>query len=335
MAARFRSPQSGSIYTLNTTAVNRYQAQEACLAGGGHAVSYTSIVEQFEVENWFTLAGVLLPSYHKSYWLGLYIPQVNTTLWPNFQWLDGSPAPSNPSAQSSRYAQWGELTLSDGRVMMEPNNLVPPEFCVAANASQAQDSVWGWADQNCDTRNIFICKIPPSPPPMPPPPPPSPPPPAPPADLVHTSAALQAVFYFNNAKLRYNDAQSACVATGGSLVTYHAAAKQQEVEAEFRRRSALAATQGEVYWMGLRVLPYEGWPYFGWVLQDGSYQKLRNSSFQNWGTFKPGRRREPNNIFPPEMCGGANFTEMVDGLYGWVDARCDMMLASICEVPCE
>ena len=261
--------------------------------------------------------------------------QVNTTLWPNFQWLDGSPQPSNPIDQTTRYAQWGELLLSDGNLVAEPNNLVPPEFCVVANYSQSRDSVWGWSDRNCDERFHFICKIAAPPPPAPPPPPPSPPPPNPPPDLVYPSSVQQATYYFNPNKLKYGDAQSACTALGGLLVAYQSAAKQAEIEGEYRRRDALLGSPGEVYWMGLRVMPYEGWPVFGWQLQDGSYQKLYNSSYQAWGVWRPGRRREPNNIFPPELCAGANFTQMADGAYGWVDMRCETLAPSICEVPCK
>ena len=33
------------------------------------------------MEHYFTEAGVLLPDYHRSYWLGLYIPQVSSKSW--------------------------------------------------------------------------------------------------------------------------------------------------------------------------------------------------------------------------------------------------------------
>lgn len=78
-SARFRSFQSGNTYLLNTSLASRYQAESICKEQGGHVTSFTSITEQFEVENWFVQAGVLLPSFHRHYWLGLYIPQVRAS----------------------------------------------------------------------------------------------------------------------------------------------------------------------------------------------------------------------------------------------------------------
>jgi hypothetical protein len=76
--ARYTSLASSNTYVLNTSIVNRYQAQQACNDIGGNVVSFSSITEQFEVEHYFIEAGVLLPQYHNSYWLGLYITQVSS-----------------------------------------------------------------------------------------------------------------------------------------------------------------------------------------------------------------------------------------------------------------
>jgi hypothetical protein len=85
--------------------------------------------------------------------------QVNPNLWPAFLTLDDSPVPAVRDVPGG-YSSWGTMTLSDGTTSAEPNNLVPPEFCVVANFSQAYNSVWGWSDQNCDDKHMFVCKIP-------------------------------------------------------------------------------------------------------------------------------------------------------------------------------
>ncbi len=80
--------------------------------------------------------GVLLPAFHRRYWLGLYIPMRNPNLWPRFLWLDGNPAPNNPEENSVAYAHWGTMYLAAGARRDEPNNLRKPEFCVVANYTQ-------------------------------------------------------------------------------------------------------------------------------------------------------------------------------------------------------
>jgi hypothetical protein len=237
--ARFTSLTSSNTYMINTTAVNRYQAEESCAAQGGHVVSFTSITEQFEVEHYFIDQGVLLPEYHSSYWLGLYIPQVSTNFWPNFKWLDGMADPSNPSLQTDKYAHWGRLVLGDGSIRNEPNNLDAPEFCVTANWTQTFDSVWGWSDQNCDDYHIFMCKVAAPPPPLPPPPPPSPFPPGPPLDPAYVSQAQRASYFYFGQKARWADAQEQCKGLGGGLVVYTTLAKQQEIEGVFLSRGLL------------------------------------------------------------------------------------------------
>ena len=94
----------------------------------------------------------MLPSYHTFYWMGL-----NTSSWPDFTWIDDSPAPD----YNSSYTHWG-LSPSP-----EPNNRPnPPENCAGANISTAFSSLangshaaWGWADANCSLGFNFMCKI--------------------------------------------------------------------------------------------------------------------------------------------------------------------------------
>jgi hypothetical protein len=72
----YTSPASLNQYLLHTQPATRYQAEDACVALGGHLATYHSLGEQFEAERGLVLLGALLPGFHRSYWLGLSIPQV-------------------------------------------------------------------------------------------------------------------------------------------------------------------------------------------------------------------------------------------------------------------
>ncbi len=337
--ANYTSLANKNTYVLNTTLSTRYDAEHVCISHGGHLVSYLSIDEQMDVEETFTDMGVLLPTFHRSYWLGLAIPEGdNNRLWPWFVWLDGQPDPSTPSNPSFfNYARWGRMYLADGRIRDEPNNLYPPEFCATANFTQFQDGVWGWSDQNCDDQFAFICKIGPPPPPSPFPPPPVPPPPAPPVDPVYASTAQRSTFYFNSSRMQFQPAMRVCESLGprGTLVVYSSLAKQQEVERVFIQRGVLRpnASPGQntpFYWIGLRVGPFDKWPTFSWLSTGVS---LNKTGYDHWGMFKPGTHVEPNNVFVPENCAGANVTEAYDGAWGWADNNCNFVAPFICEVP--
>jgi hypothetical protein len=41
----------------------------------------------------------------------------------------------------------------------EPNNLFPPEYCAAANYSQAVAGLFSWSDTNCGNSYIFMCWV--------------------------------------------------------------------------------------------------------------------------------------------------------------------------------
>lgn len=117
--------------------------------------------EEYDVESFFVGKGLLLPHHAGAYWLGLHIPQSDHGLWPRFRWLDGSPPPFNPVEQLGEYAHWGFGEYGSGARYWEPDNLVPPQFCVVANYSQLSplDGIWGWSDENCGDQHAFICKI--------------------------------------------------------------------------------------------------------------------------------------------------------------------------------
>jgi hypothetical protein len=316
---------------------------------------------------YFASSGSLISSFHSTYWLGLYILNSDPRVWPSFMWLDGSPKPSTYQQPKLAYGHWGTQLLGPGEDREEPNNLVPPEFCAVANASQAFGNAWGWSDTNCDELHFSMCKLPgesamrrpagacthwqacrdwvpvsvwlhsaerpPRSPAAPPPPaspssPPSPPPPAPPRQTSFTSRLTRSTYTFNPNRLIFNAAADVCARAGGYLVYYPSLAVQQEVEAFFTRQGFISSSS--FYWIGARVSFLDVWPTFTWL----TGKALDNSSYLHWGVYyKPGSHPEPNNIFPPEDCAGANGTAAWGGAFGWTDVRCTLTAPFICEVP--
>jgi hypothetical protein len=41
----------------------------------------------------------------------------------------------------------------------EPNNIFGREMCAGANATEAYEGLWGWADANCDLPMPYICEL--------------------------------------------------------------------------------------------------------------------------------------------------------------------------------
>ncbi len=154
----YTARSTGSTFRFYADPLSQADAEAVCNEATGHLASYADIFEQAEVEAYFRDQGYLLPAYHKSYWLGLVAdPPANQRQGPfsSWRWLDYLPPPSKAT-----YQHWGTLMMGNGRSRPEPNNLVAPELCAAANASQAYDepSTWGWADANCTIRMPFMCK---------------------------------------------------------------------------------------------------------------------------------------------------------------------------------
>ena len=95
LSMTYISPSSGSVFTLNTTALTQAEAQKACNRFGAHLAVYTSSQEQNEVEAYFASNGYLLPTFHKAYWLGLQMRGGSTA----FSFLDAS--------IQTTYLNWG------------------------------------------------------------------------------------------------------------------------------------------------------------------------------------------------------------------------------------
>jgi hypothetical protein len=80
------------------------------------------------VEQYYINSGFLIPSFHKSYWLGLRV--TDDAIWPNFTWADGSAAPSNKTWQ--HWGRWLGWSITN----LEPNNMESPEYCAGGAASR-------------------------------------------------------------------------------------------------------------------------------------------------------------------------------------------------------
>lgn len=69
-------------------------------------------VVQIEVEGYYMQSiGMLLPTYHKHYWIGL---TTNSSFWPRYNWTDRSVS----APLGVNYQHWGRA----GAVTVEPNN---------------------------------------------------------------------------------------------------------------------------------------------------------------------------------------------------------------------
>jgi hypothetical protein len=155
----YRSDTSGTTYVLNTTLSSIKDARASCRQKGGVVVSYESLFEQQEVEAYFTTSiGVMIPQFHRHYWLGL-----GAVKWPEFRWFDNTSGPSTPQAPGDDYGHWGSMVSDFGDVLDEPNGALLgglPEQCAVANYSQAYNDAWGWSDVGCTAANYStICKI--------------------------------------------------------------------------------------------------------------------------------------------------------------------------------
>ena len=161
---------AGNTYNLINQPMPYFKALQYCFDTNGYLAVYSSVLEQKEVERYYTAQGTLNSSLiSRNYWLGYRV----ISTWPRFEPV---------RASSSGYTHWG--TYQPG-FRKEPNQVTGPELCACANSTQVYGSAWGWADAPCALALPFMCMLnpPPSPPPpdvpLPPEQPPTPPPDAP------------------------------------------------------------------------------------------------------------------------------------------------------------
>lgn len=144
------SISKGSQFLWNTLPMNFSAAQQYCNDQGGHLASFVSLPEQRDVEQYLINQGLLLPTFHTAYWIGL-----QSDVWPRFYWLDNiTPSPDTFGA----YKHWGAF-MQGGKNVTEPNNLAGSETCAAGNLTQSYGQASGWADADCNIKLPFMCKI--------------------------------------------------------------------------------------------------------------------------------------------------------------------------------
>jgi hypothetical protein len=142
---------TGNVFTLMTIQVNQARAQALCNDIGGHLASYVSLDEQSEMEYAFINSGHLVPSFHKTYWMGLATTQ---EAWPAFRWLD-----RNVPTPEQGYSHWGVFQF-DGFSSPEPNNWEMGEYCTMANYTERFGGPlgWGWSDVPCTRTAVLVCR---------------------------------------------------------------------------------------------------------------------------------------------------------------------------------
>jgi hypothetical protein len=291
---------TGNVFQLYLNRSTQAAAEATCQAQGGHLAVYLSDYEQTEIESTYTQLGYLIPSYHRTYWMG-----IQRQGKAGMRWMDGSlPGPS-----SGNYQHWG--TYKPGG-LPEPNNLMPPENCVVANYSEAYGipPAYGWADTQCNNTNIFICR-------------------RLTRKAYYYNSTRGSTFIYNTTATRWQDAEQSCRDNGGHLVTHTSFKEQAEVESYYIGAGLLLPSYHRFYWMGLKA---ELWPTFSWADRSPG---PNGSTYEHWGRYMPGNDPEPNNYeLPPENCGGANYTEAFGNplAWGWADYSCDQAFTFMCKM---
>jgi hypothetical protein len=316
----YNSTRTNCTYLLNTTAATFAAANAACNRAGGHLVSFTSFVEQQDVELHFTNRGALIPTGHRAYWIGLLATNAttNATSWPTFRWLDSAaPVPVE--------ATWGHWAAG------EPNRAW--EICALANYSASFGFTWGWQDANCNRWLPSICKLasgwrcPAAAGPCAPAgqfdawnrqrnaatthaPPTAPPLAAEPrAYATYSDPATKVRYTLFTQPANFAGASARCRALGGNLVSYTSAAEQLAVERALVLQGTLIPAFHQRYWLGLAVVPPdpEAWGNFTWL--DGSLQPdmvfpfLVFGGYSNWWVAPPPPPPQPpppGSDVPPE-----------------------------------
>ena len=139
----------GYQYIWNTQPMNFSAAEQYCNDNGGHLAAYRTLAEQKDAETYFKSNGLLLPTFHRAYWIGL-----QSDVWPKFYWLDSV----TPNPSSSTYQHWGTYSMG-GKSIPEPNNIVGTETCGAANLTQSYSAAAGWSDVDCSRKLPFMCLV--------------------------------------------------------------------------------------------------------------------------------------------------------------------------------
>ena len=127
-------------------------AELACQEQGGHLATFTTQLEQQEVENFYTTSGYWFPTNFRFYWMGL-----KATNWPAFRWVDRMF--NAPSAKD--YRNWGNYMEPGKQPVGEPYYTpgTPPQLCAGGNFTESIGGVFGWADAICTDKYQAICRV--------------------------------------------------------------------------------------------------------------------------------------------------------------------------------
>jgi hypothetical protein len=351
---------TNATFQLLTCPKTRPEQQKQCNKLRGHLTAYTIISEQQEVEKFYVEGGFLYPEFNVLYWFGLL---TTPATWPSFRWQDKQfPAPNATS-----YRNWGTLKvlMEDGTLAYpEPNKYESPlEFCSGANASQARVNAWGWADVKCDLNFTAICRIakkgacslPPytdkkSG-----------------ASYLYSSEELiqsDAEFWCNDRgghlvsyeSLEEQKAVEGYFMDAGCLIPADGSAYWigAAVDQTFTWKWAAAAAAAADSWLPQPAPVCLGVPLnaarrgsiafvaLGKLLHHGRRSPSRRwidrtpdpttDTYLHWGVSVPDGTPEPNNLYPPEACSTANYTESFGGAWGWADLGCYNNVSIMCKI---
>jgi hypothetical protein len=117
---------------------------------------------------------------------------------------------------------------------------------------------------------------------------------------------------------------------GGHLAAYGKNAEQKDVEQYFIKVGYMKPYYHKQYWFGLSST-VQTYPKFKW--KDPKVTALDASgAYSNWGIMMPQNKKEPYALFPPELCGAANFSMMSMSVAGWADANCNNAFTFMCKI---
>jgi hypothetical protein len=148
-----------------------------------------------------------------------------------------------------------------------------------------------------------------------------------------------AAYVYHPSLATFQEAQETCACDGGHLAAYSSEGQQAGIEGYFYDLGVLMPEYDPLYWIGLNTTDRSE-PDWKWV--DPALG--RPGAYRHWGTFLYGDgtpEAEPNNVFDPESCVAANFTEAYTespkpdakvNPFGWADTNCNKSLTFMCRV---
>ena len=134
----FTSNITNTTYILDTEPRTFAQGEAFCTSQGGHLVSYDSLQEQLEVEDYFIKKGYLIPSCHKNYWLGL-------TTQARGARATGAQCRLQP-CQGRWHVLLGICSTEDARMICLLTSTLCPSFATAQK--QGGRPNWVWLEPN-------------------------------------------------------------------------------------------------------------------------------------------------------------------------------------------